>query len=452
MQTRASATVGGTLIPFYIYPTSTAIAPLLTEKSNHPNVPMLVILDPANGPGTVVDPVYTAAVQTLQSAGIKVIGYVYTNNNSRSITDVEADILQWHNFYATDGIFLDSMGTSLSYYQTLTNYIHGIGMQYSIGNAGSNVNTNYTTAVDIVVIDTNSGLPNLTTYSNWKNANLPPTVAAMLLYNVPTFPTGFIYEVKKFVGWIYITNFNGMNPWSSLPSYFHQLMNALDTVNTGTIFPFYIYPTPDAIQPLIDAANAYPNVPIWVVLDPANGPGTSIDPTYTNAVTQLRNAGINLLGYVDTNYGNRSLNAVQTDIQRWKTLYKPDGIFLDLMAVKHSYYQNITTYSKNIGFQMVVGNPGTNISETSAADVDVVNIFENSFLPIPLSQFQNWYNVSPPSNLSLISYNIATLPTAFIQSAETNFGWIFITDQTGVDPYEAYPSYFNSFIQLLSTQ
>ncbi len=445
----AYADVQGILIPFYIYPTPEAIQPLLNAKALHPNVPMRVILDPDNGPGATQDPVYLDAIADLQAAGIEVAGYVNTDYNARSIVDVETDIALWMALYCPNGIFLDAMGTSSSYYSSLTTYIESLGMQFSIGNAGENVNTCYATEVDTVVIANDSGLPDLTTYSNWKNSGLPRTDSAMIIYDVGTFPAGFIYEAKQISGWIYVTD--GDAYFGTLSSYFDLLMSALDKVDVGTIFPFYIYPTASAIQPLIDIANQYPNVPIWVILDPANGPGTSIDPTYTNAVEQLRAAGIVMLGYVNTNYGNRSKTIVERDIARWVNFYKPDGIFLDLMAVKHTYYQTITDYAKSLGIQMVEGNPGTNINPTAGADVDIVNIFENNFVPSPLSQFSNWYNVYPPTKLSIICYNVPTLPTTFIMQAAAYFGWIFVTDNNNADPYDAYPTYFSSFIQLLST-
>lgn len=446
------AEVGGTLIPFYIYPTAAAIQPLIDEKLAHPNVGMRVILDPASGPGTTQDPVYVDAITDLRNAGIEIVGYVYTNYNARPIADVMVDIAAWQALYSPDGIFLDTMGTDTTYYFTLTTYIKSLGMQFSIGNAGQNVSTSYATIVDTVVIANSSYLPNLTDYANWQTANLPKTDAAMLIDSITAFPTGFIYEANKFAGWIYITDAGGMDPWSVLPSYFSLLMSALDKVDVGTIFPFYIYPTQSAIQPLIDLANLYPNVPIWVILNPATGPGTSIDPIYTNAVTQLRAAGINLLGYVNTNYGHRSKSVVQSDIRKWINFYHPDGIFLDLMAVNHPYYSSITAYAKSLGIQMVEANPGTNINQSAGQDVDITNIFENSFLPSPLSQFQNWYNIYQKSKLSLICYNIPTLPTTFITDASQHFGWLFITDNNNVDPYDAYPTYFDSFIQLLSTQ
>jgi hypothetical protein len=138
-------------------------------------------------------------------------------------------------------------------------------------------------------------------------------------------------------------------------------------------------------------------------------------------------------------------------IQIWINFYGPDGIFFDLMALNHPYYSSLTSYAKTLGIFVVEGNPGDNIDPSAGNDVDIVNIWENSFLPIPITQFSNWYTVWPPSKLSLISYDISSLPTSFIEQAAQFFGWIFITDQDGDDPYAAYPSYFTSFIQLLST-
>jgi hypothetical protein len=443
--------VGGTLIPFYDYPTASVIQPLLDAQIAHPNVPMQVILNPDTGPGQTQDPTYVSAIQAFDAVGIQSIGYVNTSNNARPIADVMSDILLWQTLYSPDGIFLDSMGSDLSYYQSLTDYIKGLGMQFSIGNAGGNVNIDYANVVDTVVIDTDNSLPILTDYADWQDSGLPTTAMAMLLYDITQFPPAFLFQAKQFVGWLYVTDANGIDPWDGLPTYFNLLMSALDTVDVGTIVPYYGYPVPAAIQPIINTANQYPNVPIWVILAPAtNGPGDKEDPTYANAVTLLRGAGIPVLGYVNTNSSRRAQSAVEADIRTWISWYQPDGIFLDLMSVNHPYYSSITAYAKSLGIQVVVANPGENINPSAGKDVDIVNIFESGYLPSPLSQFSNWYDLYSPLKLSLIAYDIATLPTSFITEAAPYFGWIFVTDMSGVDPYSEFPTYFNSFIQLLS--
>lgn len=89
------------------------------------------------------------------------------------------------------------MGTDTNYYTSLTIYTKSLGMQFTIGNAGENVDTSYVNVVDTVVIANSSYLPNLTDYANWQNAHLPKTDVAMLIDSITAFPTGFIYEAKN---------------------------------------------------------------------------------------------------------------------------------------------------------------------------------------------------------------------------------------------------------------
>lgn len=446
------ATIAGTLIPFYIYPSQSAIQPLLDAKSAHPHIPMRIILNPASGPGTTQDPTYVSAISTLKQAGIEVAGYVYTNYNARPLAEVENEISLWYSLYNPDGIFLDSMGALASYYQSLNTYAKNLGAKFVIGNPGMNVDTSYANLVDTVVIANENTLPDLSNYTNWKNAGLPATKVGMFLYGISPFPDeNYMRQLKSFVGWIYITDIGGMDPWESLPTYFNQLMNALDTTGVGLMFPFYIYPTQAAIQPLISAKQQYPNVPMRVILNPNSGPGSSKNTDYVNAVAQLKQAGISVLGYVHTSYGARNKNTVKNEISRWWNWYKPDGIFLDEMGTNGNYYTDLTNYAKGLGIQYVVGNPGTDIGVTSGQWVDTVTIFENPSLP-DLNDYQNWYNTYPPSKIAFLSYQIPTLPSAFISDASQYFGWLFVTDD-GADgnPWDEYPTYFLNLMALLSS-
>lgn len=124
----------------------------------------------------------------------------------------------------------------------------------------------------------------------------------------------------------------------------------------GILIPFYIYPTPDMVQPLLDAKLAHPNVPMRVILNPASGPGTVQDPIYVAAISSLKLAGIQVAGYVYTDYDSRSINDVMTDIATWESLYAPDGIFLDTMGTDKTYYTNLTIYTKSLGMAFTIGN------------------------------------------------------------------------------------------------
>jgi hypothetical protein len=68
---------------------------------------------------------------------------------------------------------------------------------------------------------------------------------------------------------------------------------------------------------LIDAKNANPNVPMRVILNPASGPGNSKDSAYENAIISLRQAGIEVAGYIYTNFNQRSMAEVAVEIGKW---------------------------------------------------------------------------------------------------------------------------------------
>lgn len=220
---------------------------------------------------------------------------------------------------------------------------------------------------------------------------------------------------------------------------------------TGILFPFYLYPTQATIQPLLNAKKQYPNVPIRAILNPNSGPGASKNKDYANAVSQLKKAGISVLGYVSTNYGKRKQSLVNKEIENWQSWYRPDGIFLDEMSLNHSYYSQATAFAKSLGVKYVVGNPGTNIDLSAGQDVDTVTIFESPNLP-NLSSFNAWKKAYPADKIALLAYRISPLPTKFITDASQTFGWIFITDD-GADgnPWDAYPSYFLDLVKLLNT-
>lgn len=446
--------ITGLLIPFNEYPTDTAIQPLINAKANNPDVPIRVILNPASGIGLSNDQVYAQAVSKLQAAGIEVVGYIFTDYNIRSSTDVKKLILTYKNVFKVDGIFFDAMGGKLSYYQPLTAYAKSIGLKFVIGNPGGNVDTSYAGVVDTVVVSAASYVPEVSDFTNWENADLPKSKIALILNDISALPEEFIAQAQNFAGWVYVTDLGGMGAWESLPSYFTQLVAALNNPHGGVLFPFYIYPTQAALQPAIAAKQQYPNVAMRLVLNPNSGPGAAINNDYVNAVQKLKAAGISVAGYVDTNYNKIPLATVEAEIAQWWNWYKPDGIFLDQMSLNHPYYSALTAYAKSLGIKYVIGNAGATLDVSAGNDVDTVVISENFLLPdISQAAYQNWFKAYPPTKLGLLAYRIPNLPTTFIQSAAKEIGWIYITDDgvNNTNPWDQYPSYWSDFVRLLST-
>ena len=100
-------------------------------------------------------------------------------------------------------------------------------------------------------------------------------------------------------------------------------------MNRSIVVPQYFWPTahPESWNAVITAA-AYVGM---LVFNPDSGPGTGQVSEFTDAVQRCQNAGIKVVGYVDSDYGNRDIAAVRTDIDNYKAWYSPDGYFIDDM-------------------------------------------------------------------------------------------------------------------------
>ena len=89
--------------------------------------------------------------------------------------------------------------------------------------------------------------------------------------------------------------------------------------------PAYFYPGSYWTQ--LDQARSGVGV---AVMNPDSGPGAGQNPNYVGAVQSAEAAGINVVGYVYTSYGSRSIAAVESDISNYYSWYPDlDGIFLD---------------------------------------------------------------------------------------------------------------------------
>src|SRR5262245_32676175 len=94
---------------------------------------------------------------------------------------------------------------------------------------------------------------------------------------------------------------------------------------TGILIPMYVYPgnihKNAAYNRLIELKRRYETVPMWVIINPASGPGTEVDGNHTKAINRLRGAGCIVLGYVTTRYGKRDAADVRKDIDQWLKIY-----------------------------------------------------------------------------------------------------------------------------------
>ena len=227
----------------------------------------------------------------------------------------------------------------------------------------------------------------------------------------------------------------------------------------GLLIPAYFYPAGPGLKQWEGLIEAAARVPIVAVVNPASGPGETMNSDYGSIVRRAARRNVVVLGYVGTNYAQRPLVEVQADVDRWIRFY-PEirGIFFDAQAsdANHvDYYSQLRAYArKKIGGALVVTNPGTLCDEAFAARPasDVLCIFEVS------SGFENfrlprWADRHPPGLFAALPHQVATPERMkdYIQVASTRgFGLIYVTDAKTPNPWERLPSYWDAEVEAVS--
>jgi Spherulation-specific family 4/Collagen triple helix repeat (20 copies) len=248
----------GLLIPYYLNPNNpygdADAQRLLDLMKQYHDVPTLVVLNPATGPGATADPNYTNFINLLHGAGGTVLGYVATGFGTRLEADVKLDIDKWLSLYPqTDSIFLDEMpwdtgpgnvGTAyIDLYKRYTDYCHTHGLSPVVGNPGTNQQPLWftTNTSDIIIVHEDLTWPTEASMEGnfiGGHADYPYTMRAALVYNQATLDAGLLATLRKNVQWVYVTNDNltggALNPWDTLPTYLDTLFAAMHPAGGGT--------------------------------------------------------------------------------------------------------------------------------------------------------------------------------------------------------------------------
>ncbi len=233
------------------------------------------------------------------------------------------------------------------------------------------------------------------------------------------------------------------------------------------LVPAYFYPDANWDKLTIAARR----VGIVAIANPHNGPDTTRKADYTKAITNLRNAGGRVIGYVSTNYTKRPSTKVKVDIDRWMLFYPNiNGIFFDEMssgknlANKDSiqahinYYRDLTSYvkTKYAGRDLIVANPGTSFLEAYLTSncADCFVIFE-SCTGFDSWRSDSWVKSRPKKRFAVLPYSIckpetmnATVDRAFNERA----GFVYVTDDSGCNPWDTLPTYWDALVSKVASK
>lgn len=504
-KTASAINVPGVIIPLYVYPSdiynNTTFNTLIDLKKKYHLIPVYVIINPSSGPGDSRDGNYTVAIERLHGAGIKVVGYVDTNYATETSADVKEDIEQWRLLYPDiDGFMLDRMTTAdnstyISYYEDLHNYIHVLGLT-SIVNPGAVPNYKYfdRTVGDIFIIHNSGSYPTEATLKG-DSANGLASYSyenrAAIVYNQASMDYTNYALLKKYLGYLYITDDNIPNAFDSLSTHVEELLrmgvpgpeqqmesgpvvvteysddtdlsdgsdtalvteSAIKTYiskqprledKTGILIPLYVYPssiyTNTTYNTLIDLKKNYHDVPMYVVLNPASGPGTVTDGNYTVAIKRLQGAGCIVLGYIATNYGATALSTVTGHVDTWLSLYPGiDGIFVDEVVSSPTsgqitYYTSLNEHIHGKALYPNVLNTGTAVNASVYDLGDIINVYEGTSYPSEATlkgDFAGGAADFDYSRRGALAYNQSSFNEEYLRIMTKYSGLVYITDVNG---------------------
>jgi hypothetical protein len=241
-----------------------------------------------------------------------------------------------------------------------------------------------------------------------------------------------------------------------------QLLNPINSNNIykapchSLIIPAYFYPNIRNTPNNWETVTALGKTTVgFMIVSPNSGPGSSSNSDYVTAVKNAQQAGIKVIGYVDTNYTAISISAAETEIDAYNNWYNVDGIFFDQVSSSFSgtsYYRTLATYVRNSGTdKKVVLNNGTvpDISYFSIGDIIVT--FEGSYSTYQTTTFPEWLPLYTDRSVNLV-YKTANkaqmqkvLDTALAK-------YVYVTDD-GADgnPWDILPTYWISLTSAIRT-
>ena len=200
------------------------------------------------------------------------------------------------------------------------------------------------------------------------------------------------------------------------------------------------------------ALSAADKIPVIAVINPSDGPTSSSIGSIRNFSSNMRGKGGQVVGYINTFYGGLSYSDVESQMDRYISQYSVNGFFLDEVADNNSgYYGGVNSRATSRG-KYIVSNPGTFVPSSYASRARTIVTYEDPYSAGWSSHTQSgWTGGYSEDKFGAVIYSAASGQLAsIIQRARTlRYGWIFVTDRGGSDPFGAAPSYLTTEVELI---
>lgn len=227
---------------------------------------------------------------------------------------------------------------------------------------------------------------------------------------------------------------------------------------TKVLVPLYLYPGA-TWDPVIASASYAKTV---AIINPNSGPGGRPDSTYLTYLQKLKNAGVEMVGYVHTSWGARAIADVKADIDTYASYWGPYlvGIFLDEASEKAEqlpYYSQLHTYiMAKSGYKYNIINPGI-IPDVGYLNVSTTIVtFENTGSSASSITKPTWASCQNKEKFAAIAHSVSSGSMQSVVNSLAGkgyFGYMYVTDgAAGCCTYNALATYYSSMASYIGSK
>jgi Spherulation-specific family 4 len=227
-------------VPAYYYPFGRGLREWNRLIASAKAVPIVAIVNPASGPGDHVDTNFAAVVPRARKAGITLVGYIGTQYTRKPLERVKAEVDTFLRFYPDiQGFHFDEQSSDargVDYYVELYRYAHErIPGALVLTNPGTSCEAGYAArpAADaICLFERERGFAEFRPPA-W-TSQFPGSRFCAQAHDVGTeeeMRRSLRRAAQLKVGYVFITDDVGPNPYDRLPSYWDAEVEAVRQIN-----------------------------------------------------------------------------------------------------------------------------------------------------------------------------------------------------------------------------
>ncbi len=221
------------------------------------------------------------------------------------------------------------------------------------------------------------------------------------------------------------------------------------------LVPLFVEP---ALKPQMwDAvAAARQQVEVVAVIYPQGGPGAAVATEYRERVQALRDAGVVVLGYVPTDQGRRSSEAIRSDINLYDAFYPVQGVFLGQMpgdGESLGRFSALYQYARAFFPQGLIFFHFTEMPDATYFSVEGASfvVFDGAFA--------DWETFTMPEgiNREVVGLWVHSVPDAVAMRSVVNqvregdwARYLYLTHDTPPDPWDELPVFWEALVNILA--